>query len=614
MAIQKFIIYLILLLSPATILTQIVDDEVIAKVGSDEITEQEFIARYELTPQVYAGVIGIEEALKREVLYSIISEKLWALEAIEQGLGSSDLIKYTYKVYEEMYVRDALYREEILSKVKLSDDYLAEAFRRNSQILQVNYLFSSTKDEIDLIYNQLSETVSFDSLLAIRPENALQTEPYYVGYGQMDEVVEDILYSLNIGQYTKPVEAPNGWYIFKLIKIGQNILMKPEQADAEHKKVLKIARSTITDSIFKHFYESFFSDITAKTNNAIFHQFAVEVIRSLSDRKQNENIPNGKKIFLKPDDLYRIENELGAETLNTLLIELDDQPVTLKEFIQYFAFESFAVDTIDNNMIMGKLNLHVKRFIEHKLLSREGYNRGLQYSPEFQHQIKMWKSYYLSDALRNEMLENIEVTDDEVLNYYQRKNKGLAITEVKIIEVLTNNLDTMYTVLEKLKEGIDIRELALKYTTREEAKSNNGELGFFPVYEYGEIGRITGGMEIGDLYGPLKVPEGYSLFKLIDKRKEESEFIAAFDKVKDKIKIELKYHKFSKVLIDKTIELANKYSVEINQDLLEKLEVTNTTTVFYRYFGFGGRLLAVPMTIPNYNWVKPWLEQETLIP
>ncbi len=191
---QKSIIFLILLLSPVTTLPQIVGEEVIAKVGNDEITEQEFLARYELTPQVSAGIKGMEEALKKEVLYSIISEKLWALEANELGLGTSDLLKYTYKVYEEMYVRDALYKEEILSKVNLSDEYLTEAFRRNSQILQVNYLFSSTQHEIDLLYNQLNKSASFDSLLSLRPESSLQTEPYYVGYGQMDKEVEDMLY------------------------------------------------------------------------------------------------------------------------------------------------------------------------------------------------------------------------------------------------------------------------------------------------------------------------------------------------------------------------------------------------------------------------------------
>ena len=42
---QKNIIYLILLLSPVAILPQMVGGGVIAKIGNDEITEQEFLAR-----------------------------------------------------------------------------------------------------------------------------------------------------------------------------------------------------------------------------------------------------------------------------------------------------------------------------------------------------------------------------------------------------------------------------------------------------------------------------------------------------------------------------------------------------------------------------------------
>jgi hypothetical protein len=113
------------------------EQKIVAKIGSEIITESEFVERYELTPQIYAGMVGGEESLKREVLYSIIAEKLWSLEAEAMGLDNSVLIKSTYKAVEKMYVRDALYRQEILSKVKLSDEYLIEAFRRNSLLLNL---------------------------------------------------------------------------------------------------------------------------------------------------------------------------------------------------------------------------------------------------------------------------------------------------------------------------------------------------------------------------------------------------------------------------------------------------------------------------------------------
>jgi uncharacterized membrane protein len=116
------------------------------------------------------------------------------------------------------------------------------------------------------------------------------------------------------------------------------------------------------------------------------------------------------------------------------------------------------------------------------------------------------------------------------------------------------------------------------------------------------------------MYGPVKVPEGFSLFQLIDRKEESVSSEKSFNHLKDKIRNELKYRKFSDEIINKTVELANKYGVSVNQEILESIDVLNTTTVVYRYFGFGGRLLAVPMIPPNYLWVKPWKEQEVLSP
>ena len=154
----------------------------------------------------------------------------------------------------------------------------------------------------------------------------------------------------------------------------------------------------------------------------------------------------------------------------------------------------------------------------------------------------------------------------------------------------------------------------MKYTIREEAKSNNGEIGYFSPGEFGEVGRIAANIEAGEMYGPVKVPEGYSLFKVLDKKEKNITEKYSFSDMKNKIKKELKYKKFSEEIINKTVELANKYGVTVNQEILNSIEVLKTIAVVYRYFGFGGKLIAVPMTRPNYLWVKPWKEKELLSP
>jgi parvulin-like peptidyl-prolyl isomerase len=548
-------------------------------------------------------------------LYSIIAEKLWALEAEREGLSNSELMKTTYKTIEKMYVRDALYRKEILDKVELTNEYLTEAFKRNSKILKLNYLFSTREEEINYLHSLLDEGVSFDSLLSTRPENTLQKEPYVVQYGQMDKNVEDSLYNLKIGNFTKPFKAPNGWYIFKLISTEEKIIANENQSEAEQKNVLKIARQTIIDSLYEEYYSKFFANVEAKTNGELLLELSNNALKILVRKNKEETDSTRQKIFLDPQDLYKIESELGPDKLNEQFVVLDQQPLTLDEFIQELAFEKFSVDTVYADLIRSKLNLYVKRFIEHELFAREGYKRGYQNLPEVQRDLSMWKSYYLSDALRIKVADEIQVSDEEIQKYIDDYNNGDTTTiEVKIIELLTDDLDVIKNVLEDLDKGEDFKQLAMKYTLRQEAKNNDGELGFFPINQYGEIGRIAATLEIGQLYGPLQVPEGYSLFQLVDKKEEKNLTGIDFEKDKARIKNIIKSKRFSDELIQKTVDLANKYGVSVNEELLKSIKVLNTTTIVYRNFGFGGRLLAVPMTIPNFLWVKQWQEQQKLNP
>ena len=591
------------------------DHKVIAKVGSDEITEDVFLERYELTPQLNAAIPGIEESLKREVLYSIIAEKFWALEAEEMGLSNSELMNSTYKAIEKMYVRDALYREEILSKVKISDEYLNEAFRRNSKILKLHYLFSKDEKVINQLYNLLREGASFDSLLSLRPESVLQEDPYTVNYGQMEKEVEDSLYNLSVGNFTMPVKAPNGWYIFKLITEEEKIIQDAGQAEAEQKNVLKIASATITDSIYKDFYLKFFSEVNAKTNGELFLDISNKIVKIFEEKSTTEGKIKKQKFYLSSEDLYKLEAELGSKKLNAEFVMLDDQSLTIDDFLQELAFEKFSVDSVYSEPIISKLNLFVKRFIEHELLAQEGHKRGLQNLPEVKRDLSMWRSYYLSEALKTKVSEDIEVSDEEMQKYFVEKSKdAISLTQVKIVELLTDDLDVIQDVLEQLNKGADFRELAKEYTIREDAKSNDGELGFFPINEYGKIGEVAANMNIGDMYGPLTVPEGYSLFELIDKKEENNFSDLIFAKNKEKIKLQLKYKKFNDEIISKTVELANKFGFNVNEQVLNSSEVLNTTSIVYRYFGFGGRILAVPLTFPNYRWVKPWQKQQDLNP
>jgi hypothetical protein len=125
---------------------------------------------------------------------------------------------------------------------------------------------------------------------------------------------------------------------------------------------------------------------------------------------------------------------------------------------------------------------------------------------------------------------------------------------------------------------------------------------------YGDIGKIAATMNVGEIYGPLKVPEGYSVFKLIGKKEPETKLAQPFEKVKDELRKELEYQKGHKAIMDFTAKLAKKFGISVDGSVLKDVQVTNLNAFGFRYLGFGGRTTAVPIMMPNVDWIDMYLE------
>ena len=585
-------------------------DNIVVRVGNKVINDKEFIERYEFTPRINNPGNSDSGTAKLDFLYTMIAEKLWAQESKALGLDTIEVMKFSKEEFEKMFVRDALYKKEITDKINITDAELLTGFYRNKTKLKVNFLFSEDKTEIDKLYKILEDGVIFDSLLNERPEYEEQTTPIEVVYGQMDAAVEDSLYKLNLGEYTAPIFTPDGWYIFKLTNKIESVLNTITDLEESKSSVEKIIKARKSQQLYNKFYADYFSDKKIDVNPVLFESFAEKISNRFEWKKRNSMVSDSKLINLLADDVLFIEDQFGADSLKQNFIEFEEEPVTLKNYIRMLAFDGFSASDYRITYIRALLDARTKYLIEQELLAREGFKRGYNLLPEVQSNVNMWMDNYLMQVLKNQFMDSVSVSDNEVFSYYQKRQKAEKYPQlVNIIEILTDSLETINFILRELKEGKDFRELAIKFTKREWVKKNNGEFGLFPVSSHGEIGRIAATMNVGDIYGPLTLPEGYSIFKLIDKKDSTTIKPEPYEKVKDEYKRELAYRKLRFKMNNYTANLAIKYGVSINYDLLNSIEVTNINSFALRKLGFGGKITAVPIVAPNTDWVNPWLEK-----
>lgn len=604
MKIYKFS-FLLIILTSGFLFSQ-TGEKPVAKIGKREITLSEFIERYEMTPWNKEINMTPEKSAKEEFLYTLIAEKLWSQKASQLGLDTSAAVKRNLKSLEKLFVKDALYKLEIMNKVKITDQAMTEAYKKAHLRLNGDFLAASGRKEINELYSALKKGSSFDTLFNRRKNGGL-ADTLSIFLGKFNETLEDSLYNMKPGDYSHPVSYGGAWYI---IRVRNQNPVNPQSAKEEDlivKETRKILKERETNKYYTQFMRQFFSGKKTSINGAALQSVAGYFITSVQEKFHSGKNEDTSKVYLGPADFSSLRKKLDAEKqLNTPIIKFEKQSASVSEFLDYLNYDENAYTTSNSLKLKDIIEGKLKRFMEGEYLASEGYRRGLQNLPEVKEQMQIWKDSYMYLALRTAVSDSFKVSEKEAQEYYS-KQKSLNIPpQVNIVEVLTDNLDIVEKVLNEYGKGTDMHDLARKYSKREMTKNTSGEFGWFSSSEFGEIGRIAATMNIGEVYGPLKVPEGYSIFKLLDKKDQSDMKGRPFEEVKEQVTKTLRGLKNYHGLVNYTVRLAREYGIKIDQDVLNTAKVTNIFSIMYRNIGFGGRILAVPMTSPNTEWVKPW--------
>ncbi len=583
--------------------SQEVQEDVLVKFDDRQITSTEFTKRFELTPRVRSS--ANIDTQKIHFLYTLIAEKLWAKEAHQQNLDTLKVYKEYVSNLEKMLVRDALFKKEIDSKVNISEEDLNEGINRKQYALRVKFLFSKSKDEIDSLYNLL-KTTSIDSILQNRTEKQEQEEAIKVEFGQMKPELEDSLYNLKIGEYTKPIFNEIGWAIYYLtdkIELSGPQLGDQQNVIAEVKETLKNKQKM---ELMNEYLSKLLSDVNVNADGDLFRALANQLFRLLSNKQFPENTT---MYFLYENDLIGLINSIPPDLKNKPFIKFEQNSVSLIDFVYYLYFNNFKSSGVDLSSVQAALNNAVSNFIRLELIAREGYKQNLQLLPEIQNELAMWKDNFLSQYLRNTYNQDAKVTDRELESYIsQLKDSTVTTKYVSITEVKMTNLDQAQSILYQLQMDENFDEIIQRMNNEVISVEKNDTLK--PISSFPEYAQIIEGMSEGEIYGPIIRSFGYSIIKL---NKIEKKSLSLSDQNNFQIDSQretLFYKKLENILTDKTIEFAEKYNVGINENVLNKIEVTTIPSLIYRYYGFGGQTVAAPFTSLFYKWFYKYQKSE----
>jgi parvulin-like peptidyl-prolyl isomerase len=223
----------------------------------------------------------------------------------------------------------------------------------------------------------------------------------------------------------------------------------------------------------------------------------------------------------------------------------------------------------------AKLSGYAKMWLEVELLYEEAQRQGLTEDKKEAFRADMAMKRTFGNVIVSSMFKNVEVTDQEVKDYYEKnkfENRQLYTPAIfSISHIRVGTLREAQNALKFIKGGEDFNELAKKVSIADDAQRGGKYKGAVTGIEqrYGkEFLEALKKAKTGEVIGPVQVTDGYEIARM-EQYTEAS--ARPFERAKGRIKTDLLKEKRKAIFDDLMNELKGKtkYKIEKSEKLLE---------------------------------------------
>ncbi len=603
---------------PSIVLPQLLSKELpadtIATVGTQVIRASDFLERYELMPWPHKDRKALAEYNKQEFLYSLIAEKLLSFEASSQNVGqdtTSQMMKYGM---ERMFVRDELYKREVFPKINISLPDIQNGIDKYEWEMYLEVLRILSKEEGELLYKKVVSSRNADSTLAFFNDSLfVPLDTITVDFGGNDFPLERAAYAIGEKRISHPFQSEKyGLVMLRLL----NKYTNPKYANASRPDqitaVERILRGRQEDSLAEHFTSTLLQPQRAEADPAIFKIIADSVYAMFVQDSVGHK-SKGLYVF-SSTDIFRLIDKLQPYN-NTPFITTKSGTMTVREVLEMLQYNRVVFPSLRKGTVQAILNNNIKTVVQNELIARDGFSKNIQQSEQVRHDINVWMDNRRSHLLMQQIVDTVQVSDREILDYYRRNAELFgAKVDVNIREILVDSVKLAQELRKRIDKGEDMAELARKYSKRKEWAARGGESGFFSITEHGDLGYYASSADTGEIIGPLRIKEGLTIFRMLEKRQHLDSLKQDFNQVKKTVAAKLLSEKRKQVLNKFIGGLARKYGVAVYDRNLHGVKTTTTSMFTWRHIGWGGVIVAVPSVSPQTEWIQEWLKPKDINP
>lgn len=480
---------------------------VVARVAGQEITDDDLEAFSQNIPTgMRRGLTPA--AMRKDLLESLIDKTVLLMEAEAQDIEEDSWYQDQSSTARRNRLLNDYSVHAINKRVTVTEEELQEHFRktRRDRAIRFSGLMLGTLEEAQEVLQELADGAPFHQLAN---ERSLHRDTGKKGgdsggYKLRDQVTPALagaLFELEVGELTEPLRmsfrGQTRWTVFKIT----DEIPAPYEASADRvrEEVLMAKRTERAAAVLDSLRLVYPPRVVPATRELMLSRFSEGSSGDVALEPAEQGLP---------------------------LIALGDVEITLGRFVDE-AYEMFigANELADSSRVAVLLE---RVFIPSYLLQQAAKDSGLDDTPEFISYMAVRNQEFLLDALKRlEVDRHISVTEDEARAFYDENPKKFTSPETTVaVEIVVASDTLARQIMRRLQQGADAVALAMEYTIRPGAKHHEGRinLNIYTQPFFQGVHAVASRMDVGEVGGPVKVPEGYSVFLVEDRLTELSPY------------------------------------------------------------------------------------------
>ena len=394
--------------------TAVQPNEVIVKIGDNNITAEEFFYSYEFGPTFPKR----EEDSKQIHLKYLINEKLIALEGYNENILNEQGVRTLYNDLQADLATEEMFKDEILDKIELTQAEIDTIMTSKQTEVELKWLYSSNMNGAKQYIAELKRGIEFDSLFNMQINDSVFLDMRSMtgsvfSLRKNNPLLAQIVDTLKIGNYSAPIHVNDEWYIVKLENIWKSMVTNQTEFDKLNYEAKQSALKTNMD---KESYK--YTDNLLRNENPIIKKDAFDLLRSYMGK------------YVLPDEKYKgwdLENNLeralsalglkrDSEYTGVELVTTKNNTFTLDEFILWYNNRSLQIkfDETNFNTFSASLESMIWRMVRDKLLTAQAKEKGYFERDWVKTQSSWWKDKVVYGAMRQKLANEILLESGEL--------------------------------------------------------------------------------------------------------------------------------------------------------------------------------------------------------